>query len=196
MYFKRSDVMPPKKKYTKEQIVNQAFEIAKNEGIKEITIRKVAERLKSSTAPIYVNFDSAEALVNEVIKKTFTLGQKLVKEADSGDKFKDIGLASLHFAQRYPVLFRDLIMNQKNYLSDYDQKLGKHLIDEMKEDSNLKNFSESELKTILLKMRIIHTGLAVMVSNGLLGDSFSSKEEENLLDSLAQDIVQAAKLKQ
>jgi AcrR family transcriptional regulator len=188
--------MPPKKKYTKEQIVEQAFEIAKVEGIEEITIRKVAEKLNSSTAPIYVNFKNAEALINEVIKKTFKLGQKLVKEADSGDKFKDIGLASLHFAQQYPVLFRDLIMNQNKYMADYDQELGKHLIEEMKEDSNLKNFSETELETIFLKMRIIHTGLAVMVANGLLGDRFSAKEEEELLDSLAQDIVQAAKLNQ
>lgn len=188
--------MPPKKKYTKKQIIDQAFEIAKKEGIKEITIRKVAEKLKSSTAPIYVNFDSAEALINEVIKKTFDLGKKLVKEADSGDKFKDIGLASLHFAQQYPLLFSDLIMKQNDYLADYDQELGNHLIKEMKEDSNLKNFDESELKRILLKMRIIHTGLAVMVANGLLGDSFSAKEEEELLDSLAQDIILAAKVNQ
>lgn len=188
--------MPPKKKYTKQQIINQAFEIAKEDGIEEITIRKVAEKLNSSAAPIYVNFDSAEALIDEVIKKTFALGQELVKEANSGDKFKDIGLASLHFAQQYPLLFRDLIMNQKNYMADYDQQLGNTLIEEMKEDANLKEFSESELKNILLKMRVVHTGLAVMVANGLLGDSFTSKEEEKLLDSLAQDIITAAKLNQ
>ncbi len=188
--------MPPRKKYTRQQIVDQAFEIAKKEGIEEITIRKVAEKLNSSAAPIYVNFDSAEALINEVIKKTFALGQELVKKANSGDKFKDIGLASLHFAQQYPVLFRDLIMNQKNYMADYDQQLGNTLIEEMKKDSYLEEFSESELKKILLKMRIVHTGLAVMVANGLLGDSFSAKEEEELLDSLAQDIVKAAKLNQ
>lgn len=78
-------------------------------------------------------------------------------------------------------------------MADYDQLLGNHLIEEMKEDANLKDFCESELKTILVKMRIVHTGLAVMVANGLLGDSFSAEEEEELLDSLAQDIVQAAK---
>lgn len=185
--------MPPKKKYTKKQIVEQAFEIAKEEGIEEITIRKVAEKLNSSTAPIYVNFDNADALIKEVVKKTFALGEQLIKEADSGNKFKDIGLASLHFAQQYPVLFRDLIMNQKDYMADYDQLLGNHLIEEMKEDANLKDFCESDLKTILVKMRIVHTGLAVMVANGLLGDSFSAEEEEELLNSLAQDIVQAAK---
>mgnify|MGYP006286543039 CR=1 FL=1 len=186
--------MPPKKKYTKKQIIDQAFEIAKNEGIEKITIRKVAKKLNSSVAPIYVNFEDAEALINEVIKKTFALGKELIREVNSGEKFKDIGLASLHFAQRYPILFRDLIMNQNNYMSDYDQQLGDALIEEMKEDTNLQDFSESELKNILLKMRIVHTGLAVMVANGLLGDNFSSKEEEELLDSLASDIIKAAKL--
>jgi hypothetical protein len=33
-----------------------------------------------------------------------------------------------------------------------------------------------------------------MIANGLLDESFSAKEEEELLDSLAQDIVSTAKL--
>ncbi len=188
--------MPPKKKYSRKQIIDQAFEIAKKEGIEKITIRKVAKKLNSSVAPIYQNFDDAEALINEVVKRTFKLGKDLIEEVDSGEKFKDIGLASLHFAQQYPTLFRDLMMNQGNYMSNYDQDLGKSLVEEMQKDSDLNDFSESELKLILLKMRIVHTGLAVMVANGLIGDSFSSKEEEELLDSLAQDIIKAAKLNQ
>ena len=38
--------MPPKKKFSKEQIVDKAFEIAKTEGIDSITARRIAEELK------------------------------------------------------------------------------------------------------------------------------------------------------
>ncbi|MFN2340718.1 MAG: TetR/AcrR family transcriptional regulator [Halanaerobium sp.] len=187
--------MPPKKKYSRKQIIDQAFELAKKEGIENITIRKVAKKLNSSAAPIYQNFDDAEDLINEIIKRTFKLGKKLIEEANSGEKFKDIGLASLHFAQQYPLLFRDLIMNQGNYMSNYDQDFGNSLVKEMQKDSNLNGLNESELKLILLKMRVVHTGLAVMVANGLLSDKFTAQEEEELLDSLAADIIKAAKIK-
>lgn len=48
--------MAPKKKFTKDQIIDAAFEIARVEGVNSITIRKVAEKLGGSIAPIYVNF--------------------------------------------------------------------------------------------------------------------------------------------
>ncbi|MFK4997460.1 TetR/AcrR family transcriptional regulator [Bacillus sp. N9] len=65
--------MPPKKKFSKEQIIDAAFEIAKEEGVSNITIRKVANQLGSSIAPIYVNFKDVDELIYEVIKKLWSL---------------------------------------------------------------------------------------------------------------------------
>ena len=65
--------MPPKPKFSKQEIVNAAFDIAKNEGLDAITIRKVAHKLGSSIAPIYVNFDNVEQLVQAVVTKTFDI---------------------------------------------------------------------------------------------------------------------------
>ncbi len=186
--------MPPKKKYTKEQIVNEAFEIAKEEGIDNITIRKVAKRLKSSIAPIYVNFQDVEELIGEVIKKTFALGKEFLDEDSSGEPFRDIGMASLRFAREYPVLFRDLIMKQNDYMKDYDQDMGQPLIEEMKRDPQMEGLSETELQNILLKMRVVQTGLSVMIANGLLPMSFGEEEEIKLLDDIAADIVYATRM--
>lgn len=68
IYNGKEITMPPKKKFSKEQIVEAAFEIAKEEGMSYITIRKVADRLRSSIAPIYVNFDNVEELISVVMK--------------------------------------------------------------------------------------------------------------------------------
>ena len=43
-----------------------SFAIAETEGIDRVTIRKVAEQLGSSIAPIYVNFTDVEALKQAV----------------------------------------------------------------------------------------------------------------------------------
>lgn len=61
--------MPPKNKFSKEQISEAAFAIAESEGIDRITIRKVADRLGSSIAPIYVNFTDVEALSKPLLTK-------------------------------------------------------------------------------------------------------------------------------
>jgi AcrR family transcriptional regulator len=185
--------MPPKKKYSKEQIIDKAFAIAKKEGLNSITIRKVADKLGSSVAPIYVNFDDVDELTAAVIDKTFALSREILNEQNSGKPFKDIGLASIRFAKEYPVLFKDIIIGDNNYLKNYDQNLGKTLIEEMKKDSDLQDFSEAELEKILLKMRVIQTGLSIMVANGLFPGELEEKKEVELLDEMAEDIVYAAR---
>ena len=47
----------PKVKFTKEIIVEAAYELMKIEGFNNLSVRKIAKYLKSSTAPIYFNFN-------------------------------------------------------------------------------------------------------------------------------------------
>ena len=61
--------MPPKTKYNKEDIVDAAFEIAKEEGFSGITARSVANRLHCSVAPIYVNFATIDDLITDVVER-------------------------------------------------------------------------------------------------------------------------------
>ncbi|GIQ69494.1 TetR/AcrR family transcriptional regulator [Xylanibacillus composti] len=185
--------MPPKKKFSKEQIIDAAFEIAKVEGIDHITIRKVADQLESSIAPIYVNFKDVEELKREVVKKIVALSHQLLLEQDTGNPFHDIGVASLRFAKEYSVLFRDFIMKQNDYLETYDQDLGNDLIEIMKKDSDLGGFTTEELSIILLKMRVFSAGLSVMVANGLLPEEFGEERGVELLDSTAEDVIIAAR---
>lgn len=183
--------MPPKKKFSKEQIIETAFEIAKHEGIDAITIRKVAENLGSSIAPIYVNFADAEELIREVMKRIVLLSQQMIAEQNTGNPFHDIGIASLRFAKEYSVLFRDLTMKQHQYLDTYDEDMGPILIDQMKQDPHLADFTEEELLSIFLKMRIFTLGLATMVANRLLPESFGDEQVLQLLDQTAIDVIYA-----
>lgn len=114
--------MAPKTRFTKQDIVLAAFDIAKTDGIESITIRKVAERLGSSIAPIYVNFNDAEELIQQVVDKTFQVARGLITEQKSGQPFRDIGMASLRFAKEYPVLYRDLIMKNNPHMKNTPNK--------------------------------------------------------------------------
>lgn len=183
--------MPPKKKFSKQQIIDAAFEIAQVEGVDNITIRKVAEKLGSSIAPIYVNFTDVDELLEEVIKKIFEVSYEILKEVESGNPFRDIGVASIRFAMQYSVLFRDLIMNPK--MRNLQKGDNFELVELMKQDPDLQGLNDEELTEILLKMKVFQTGLSIMVANELLPDKFNEEKMIELLESTGNDVVVAAK---
>ena len=49
-----------KVKFTRENIVNATYDLMKQEGMKNISARKIAKKLKGSTAPIYAHFSNLE----------------------------------------------------------------------------------------------------------------------------------------
>lgn len=185
--------MPPKKKFTAEQIVETAFHIAKTEGMDSITIRKVAEQMGSSIAPIYVNFEDVEELKRAVVQRVHELGKQMVLEQDTGSPFGDIGAASLQFAKEYPILFRDLAMKPNDYMQNYDQDMGDALVSHMEQDPDLAEFDEEELRLILFKMRVFQAGLSIMAVNGQLPAEMDLDHLKALLDDAAEDVVLAAR---
>src|SRR5690625_3282529 len=109
--------MAPRKKFSKEDIIIAAFNIAKEKGIDAITIRKVAEQLGSSIAPIYVNFKDVEELIQEVISHTMEIAKNLILEQNSGHPFRDIGIGSIKFGKHYSVIYFDFMFKTKSYIN-------------------------------------------------------------------------------
>lgn len=187
--------MPPRPKFSKEQIIDSAFHIAKTEGLDKVTIRKIADHLGSSSAPIYVNFNDVDEVKRAVIHKVVELSQQMLQEHQSGNPFRDIGIASLKMAMEYPVLIRDFALKPNEYLKNYDQEMVRELVNMMQKDPGLEDFTEEELMAILLKMRIFQTGLALMAANGLQPEEFDFDQMIKLLDSVAEDVVMAARIR-
>src|SRR5690554_5426824 len=152
-YLKRRFLMAPKKKFSEEQIIAAAFDVAKLEGLDQITIRKVAERMGSSIAPIYVNFTEVEELKRAVMRKIRDVSERMLETKYSADPFLNVGIASLKFAREYPVLFRDLVMNNHPYLKEIQSPMG-NILEQMKPSPNLEGLSDDELMGVLFKMQV------------------------------------------
>jgi AcrR family transcriptional regulator len=187
--------MPPKTQFTKEQVILAAFDIACQDGIDGITIRKVADKLGSSVAPIYVNFKDIDDLIVAVVNKTFAVGQEILAEQNTGNPFYDLGVASLRFARDYSQLFRDLILKTNQYMKNYDQEVAPIVLAHMKKDPELAGFADEELMEILLKVRIFQIGLSVMVANDLLPGEYDEEGTNKLLWNTGTDFITAALLK-
>lgn len=186
--------MGPRIKFSREQIIDTAFEIAKTDGIGNVTIRKIAEKIGSSVAPIYVNFENMDELNEALVERIVGVSQQLLIEESTGKPFDDMGRASLRFAIEYSVLFRDLVMKNNRYMKGYDEKMMPQLVEEMQKDPEMKDFTADELKTILLKMKIFQMGLSVMAANGLLPNEYKMQDLMDILSSTANDVIQSARI--
>ncbi|HHT49598.1 MAG TPA: TetR/AcrR family transcriptional regulator [Firmicutes bacterium] len=187
--------MGPKVKFTKEQIIDTAFKIAQTEGIDSITMRKIAEKMGSSVAPIYVNFKNVDELKEALMERIISVSRQILKEESTGNPFHDIGIASLRFAVEYSVIFRDLVIKSGKYMQGYDEKMMPALIEEMQKDPALNGFTVEELKTILLKMRIFQVGLSVLAANSLLPKEYTNQDMIDILSSTADDVIMSAKMR-
>ena len=186
--------MPPKNKFSREEIVQAAFEIAQEEGFSKITARSVASRLNSSVAPIYVNFKTIEALVQAVVQKVFALSEELLAKQKGENLFENIGRASLDFARDYPVLFRELVLQPNPYMASYEDT-EKTMVDALKENEEMKDWTVEERRRLFLKMRIFQLGLSAMVANGHVPSWLDEKKSEELLMETGKQLLLAEQLK-
>ncbi|MCM3493216.1 TetR/AcrR family transcriptional regulator [Paenibacillus lactis] len=187
--------MAPKPKFTKQDIILAAFDIARAEGLNSVSIRKVADRLGCSIAPIYVNFADAEELLQRVVEHALHVAKQMITGQRTGQPFRDIGMASLRFAREFPLLYRDLIMKNNPYMKHNEEQLNE-VVELMKEDPGLAGFSGEELRALLIKMQTFQTGLSVMVANDLFTTSVNEEQVMAMMNEAAEDFIRAARLRQ
>ena len=107
--------MPPKVKYSKEEIVEAAYELIRKEGSSSLTARHLAAALGTSTAPIFTAFESIDALNEAVLARARAYYDGFLSEGLSHHPipFKGSGLAHIRFAKEEPLLFRYLFVDYK-----------------------------------------------------------------------------------
>lgn len=103
--------MPPKAKFTREEILDMALCITKEQGIDSVTARELGNRLGSSARPIFTVFESMDEVKESVILKSKELyGQYIEEGLKNPLAFKGVGLAYIRFAIEQPKLFQLLFM--------------------------------------------------------------------------------------
>ena len=116
--------MPPKSKCTREQITETAFQMVREEGLNCLKARDLAQKLGTSTAPIFTAFNSVDEIRDEVVKKANALYGEYIKEGlKQTPAFKGVGMKYIQFAKDEPELFKILGINKKftdNLLPAYD----------------------------------------------------------------------------
>lgn len=107
--------MPPKPRYSKEEILDCAFEILKEKGMKSVNARDLGARLAASSRPVFTAYSSMEELKTDLHAKTKeAYAAWLHKALFYTLSYKQIALQMIDFAKREKHLFCCLFMEENS----------------------------------------------------------------------------------
>lgn len=119
--------MPPKPRFTREQIVDAALDLVSEEGIEYLTARELAKRLGASPQPIFTVFDDMGQLRGAVIAAASQRFRAFIAQAKHyTHPFKQSGMQTILFAEKEPKLFQLLLMSESDQPLSFDEMFARH----------------------------------------------------------------------
>ncbi len=117
--------MPPKPKFTKEDIVNNALEIVSEKGIEALTAKELGEALGSSARPIFTVFNSMQE-VQDAMRAAAMRRFESFEEQKLPDMplFKQVGMKMVLFGAKEPKLYQLLFMQENRNAVSFDDVFG------------------------------------------------------------------------
>lgn len=105
--------MPPKAKFTKEEIIGAGLAILRERDISAVTAREIGNYLGSSARPIFTVFENMSEVIDGIEKKAREIYSEYVQQGlQQSPAFKGVGQAYIQFAIREPKLFELLFMRK------------------------------------------------------------------------------------
>lgn len=113
--------MPPKPKFSKEEIIDAALDIVSRDGGAALTARELGEKLGCSSSPIFTVFKSMDEVMQAIRVEAMRRYDEYVSRArDYYPSFKAIGILMLRYAKEQPKLFQLLFMAENSQAQRFD----------------------------------------------------------------------------
>lgn len=180
--------MPPKPKFTKEEIGTAALELVSEKGIEALTARELGVRLGSSARPIFTVFNSMDEVQEEVraaaLKRFESYAEKAMHYTPV---FKQVGMQMILFAIEEPKLYQLVYMSENAGATDFEgitQQLGdvaQLCVDVIQRDYGL---SAEDAKTLFEHVWIYTFGIGALCATGMCRFS-----QDEIIQMLGQDFM-------
>ena len=182
----RRSVMPPKAKFTKEQIIKVALDIVAEKGAQALTAKELGAALGTSTTPIFTVFNSMQEVGDAVMHAAIERFDEYAhKAAHMGPVFKQVGMQMILFAKEEPKLYQLMYMSsisEAQTFEDIYARLGSvadECLDVLQKDYDL---SRENAKTLFEHVWIHTFGIGALCATGMC--DFSN---EQIAEMLTQD---------
>ena len=107
--------MPPKAKFTRQEIVEAAVDIARRAPLEAVTAQELASVLGTSTRPVFTYFRTLEEVRAAVVEEAGKIyGRYVERGLSMNPPFKGYGMETIRFAREEPNLFRLLFLRRRD----------------------------------------------------------------------------------
>jgi AcrR family transcriptional regulator len=160
--------MPPKFKFTKDRIIEAAFDLVRENGWQGLTTRTLAGALGTSARPIYSFFDAMTELEEEIVKKAVELLHKYMQRKKTADPWHDHGIGYVMFAVQEKYLFQSI--NDEKHISffkKYGDLIWATLTASLSDYPPFQGLSDEQIYRIQIHRWLFAHGLAFSACNTL-----------------------------
>lgn len=175
--------MPPKPKYTKEQIIAAALDIVSREGIDALTAKKLGHELNTSATPIFTVFNSMQEVAAEVKSAAMKRFEAYAhRTEDAIPMFKQVGMQMILFAKNEPRLYQLIFISHNSDISSFDGiyahlgNVADECLDAIRNDYGL---SENDARALFEHLWIYTFGIGTLCVTGMC--DFTQEEISGML---------------
>jgi AcrR family transcriptional regulator len=179
--------MPKPVTFTRESILNAAFDIFALEGLSSISARGIASRIGASTAPVYSCYTGIDEIRSELMEISLRRLLEYTEKEYTPDLFLNIGVGLLEFVKDYPRVYRAMFLDEDGNREIFEQFRVKNLL-QMRKEPTVSKFSEAQLEDILNKLTVYTHGLAALICANMLEDT-STGNLISLLDDAGSAMI-------
>ena len=180
--------MPPKAKFTKEQITKAALCVVSEKGAQALTAKELGAALGTSTTPIFTVFNSMQEVQDAVMLAAMERFEEYAhKAAHLGPVFKQIGMQMILFAKEEPKLYQLIFMSSISEAQTFDDiyahlgSLADECLNVLQKDYDL---SKADAKTLFEHVWIHTFGIGALCATGMCDFS-----HEQIAQMLTQDFT-------
>ena len=117
--------MPPKPKFTREEIVQTALDVVSRKGVEALTAKELGDALGSSARPIFTVFRSMKEVQDAVRAAAMRRFESFAEQKLPGmPLFKQVGMRMVLFGAREPKLYQLLFMQENRNAVSFDDVFG------------------------------------------------------------------------
>lgn len=113
--------MPPKPKFTREEIIAAALRVVSERGIPGLTAKTLGNALNTSATPVFTVFNSMQEVADGVKAAAMEYFESYVHKTDAGMPiFKQVGMQMILFAKNEPYLYQLIFMSPNRGVTSFE----------------------------------------------------------------------------
>lgn len=180
--------MPPRVKFSRDEIVQAALDVAREKGADAMTTRDIAARLGVSTQPIFTYFRSMDEVRAAVYTEAEVFYQQYAFEGLSAEiPFLGFGMRHIQFAREEPELYRLLFLSHDVSPVIEAMRHSQSLIRPTLE--SLYHLTHAEADYYFRDMWLVVHSLATLVVTG--GCAYTDEEIRKILSGFSLSVCRA-----